>query len=60
MVIGERKIPGEVVHVCGVCEQSWGEMKEDRRKEAEKQEGGKGGGILGIEERKIPGGEGRK
>ena len=23
LVIGEHKIPGEVVCVCGVCEQSW-------------------------------------
>jgi hypothetical protein len=37
-----------------------GKTKEEDRKEAEKQEGGKGGGILGIEEFKIPGGEGRK
>ena len=37
-----------------------GKMKEEGRKEAEKQGGGKGGGILEIEECKIPGGEGRK
>ena len=37
-----------------------GKIKEEGRKEAEKQGGGKGGGILEIEECKTPGGGRRR
>ena len=40
MVIGERKIPGEMVRVCGVCEKSWG----NRRKQVERRRKSKKGG----------------
>ena len=59
MVIGERKIPGEVV--CVWCARvKLGKIKEEGRKEAEKQGGGKGGGILEIEDCKTPDGGWRR